>query len=136
MKTKDFVQISLFAAILCILAPLSIPLAGGIPISLSNFAVLLAGVLLGKKKGLLATLLYIFLGIVGLPVFSSYQSGLSVLFGMTGGFIIGYIPLAYISGYFSDTYQDVIKIFLGILIAEIIQYTIGILWFQLLTQLP
>ena len=65
--TGNMVLCAVCAAITCILAPLSIPLAGGVPISLATFAVMLAGVLLGGSLGAASQLIYVLLGAVGLP---------------------------------------------------------------------
>ena len=96
--TKNLVLCAVCAAITCVLAPLSIPLAGGVPISLATFAVMLAGVLLGGSLGALSQLIYVLLGAVGLPVFAGWTGGLGNVLGMTGGFIIGYIPCAWLTG--------------------------------------
>lgn len=65
----------------------------GIPFTLQVFAVSLCGFYLGTAYGSLSVLVYIILGIVGLPVFSGFLGGVSILFGKTGGFIIGFLPL-------------------------------------------
>ena len=140
ISTKDIVHVSLFAAITCILAPNSIPLAGGVPISLASLVAMLAGVMLGKKKGALSILIYVLIGAIGLPVFSGYKAGVSVLFGVTGGFILGFIPLAYISGYFSELAdtkdKPIIYQIIGMLIGTIVLYLIGMIWFEIVMKLP
>ena len=70
MTTHDLVLCALCAAVTCILAPLSVPLAGEVPISLATFAVLLSGILLGAKLGGLSQVIYVLLGSVGVPVFA------------------------------------------------------------------
>ena len=105
MKIKDITAISLMAALMCILAPFSLPI-GPIPLSLSTFAVYLAAGLLGKKRGTMAVLIYILLGAIGLPVFSGFSGGIQKLFGVTGGYIIGYLPCVYISGYFITELEE------------------------------
>lgn len=138
MKTKDLTIIALFTALLCVLAPISIPLSGQVPISLATLVVMLIGVVLGSKKGCIAIALYIIIGLIGIPVFSSYRSGASVLFGMTGGYIFGYIPLAYITGFLSGKYEgkkDILYTLLGMLIGTVILYTIGTIWFIFYTKM-
>ena len=98
VDVRRLALIALFAAVICVLSPLAIPLSGGVPISLATLAVMLAGAVLGPIDGMLATLVFLALGMVGVPVFSAYQTGIGVLFGKTGGFILGYIPLALFSG--------------------------------------
>jgi biotin transport system substrate-specific component len=70
-----------------------------VPITGQTLAVILCGAFLGSKKGSLAILAYLLEGISGLPVFAQAQYGLSHLFGPTGGYLLGFIPAAYISGY-------------------------------------
>ena len=90
-NTRNLVLCAMCAAITCILAPLSIPLAGGVPVSLATFAVMLSGVLLGGPLGALSQLIYVLLAAVGLPVLAGWTGGLGIVLGMTGGYIIGYI---------------------------------------------
>jgi hypothetical protein len=97
-KTRNLVLCAVCAAITCVLAPLSIPLAAGVPISLATFAVMLAGVLLGGRLGAVSQLVYLLLGAVGLPVFAGWTGGADKIFGMTGGYLVGYIPLAWLTG--------------------------------------
>ena len=89
------------AAVTCILAPLSIPI-GPVPISFTNLAIYLSLYLLGWKKGTISYLIYLLLGLVGLPVFSGFTGGPSKLAGPTGGYIIGFIVMAVIAGLVID----------------------------------
>ena len=95
LTTYDLVLCALCAAVTCILAPLSVPLAGEVPVSLATFAVLLSGILLGAKLGGLSQLIYVLLGSVGVPVFAGWTGGIGITLGVTGGYIIGYIPMAF-----------------------------------------
>ena len=101
INTKDLVTIPLFSAIICILSIISIPF-GAIPVSLSVLAVFLTAIILGLKKSVIAVLIYILLGSLGLPVFSGFKGGIQVLFGPTGGYIISYIFICVIMGFTSD----------------------------------
>ena len=87
------VQSALLAAIICILSPLAIPI-GPIPITLGVFAVMLTGVVLEWKRASVAVLVYILLGVIGLPVFSGGNSGPGVIAGPTGGYLWAYLPMA------------------------------------------
>ena len=79
-KTSTYAMVvtALMAAVTCILAPLSVPI-GPVPISLTNFAIYLSLYLLDWKKGTLSYLIYLLLGLVGLPVFSGFTGGLAKL---------------------------------------------------------
>ncbi len=97
MKTKQLVRIALMAAVLCVLAPWKIPV-GPIPITLASFGVYLAAGVLGPLEGTIAVVVYVLLGAVGVPVFSGFTGGAGCLLGLTGGYILGYIPCAAVSG--------------------------------------
>ena len=104
-RTIDVVTIALIAAILCILSPMSIPLGfTPIPLTLGLFAVTMAGIILGPWKGMLCVLVYILLGAVGLPVFSGYTGGLPKIAGPTGGYLLGYLFLGWITGFFLEKF--------------------------------
>ena len=92
-KTYEITMTALMAAVTCILAPLSIPI-GPVPISFTNLAIYLSLYLLGWKKGTISYLIYLLLGLVGLPVFSGFTGGPAKLAGPTGGYIIGFIVMA------------------------------------------
>ena len=124
--------IALFVALMCILSPLSIPI-GLVPITLGNLVVLLAVYLLGLKDGMLSCFIYILMGVIGLPVFSNFTSGLGVLLGPTGGFIIGYIPLAIFAGLCSK--KEKIKLrFLLTMLGIVVSYLCGTIWFSIVTE--
>ncbi|WP_101524006.1 biotin transporter BioY [Nocardioides houyundeii] len=93
-SSTDIALIAGFAALICVCAILpSIKLTGPVPITLQTFGVLLAGAVLGARRGLLAVLLYLAVGAAGLPVFSGGRAGLAVFQGPTVGYLVGF-PLA------------------------------------------
>ena len=120
---------ALFAAAMAICAQLSIPV-GLVPISMGSLAVLLAGGVLGKKYGTLSMGLYILLGAIGLPVFAMGKGGFSVLAGPTGGYIIGYVFMAFITGWFAEKYpQRKGMLLVGMVTGNLICYLFGTVWF-------
>ena len=90
LYVKDICYIALFTALIAILAQISIPLPGGVPLTLQTFAVPLAGLVLGSKRGTIATVVYVLLGAVGVPVFSNFTVGLGIVLVLTGGFIVSF----------------------------------------------
>ena len=100
-NTYAMTMIALMTAVTCILAPLSIPI-GPVPISLTNFAIYLSLYLLDWKKGTISYFIYLLLGFAGLPVFSGFTGGVAKLAGPTGGYIVGFIPMAIIAGFVID----------------------------------
>ena len=98
LTTYELVLCALCAAVTCVLAPISVPLAGEVPISLATFAVLLSGILLGAKYGAISQLVYVLLGAFGLPVFAGFHGGMGSILGPSGGFLVGYPFLAAVCG--------------------------------------
>ncbi len=119
---------ALMTAVTCILAPLSIPI-GPVPISLTNFAIYLALYLLDWKKGTMSYILYLLLGFVGLPVFSGFTAGLGKLAGPTGGYIVGFLPMAVIAGIVIDKFNHRWIQIAGMIIGTAICYAFGTAWF-------
>ena len=98
LSTRDMCFIAFFAAIIAICAQISFPLPSGVPLTLQTFAVLLAGIVLGPKKGALAVIVYILLGAAGIPVFTQFRGGINVIAGPTGGFILSFPIMAFAAG--------------------------------------
>ena len=127
-KLKSYVLISLFSAIIAVLSFISIP--APIPFTLQTLGVFCTLTILGGKYGLISIILYILLGIIGLPVFSHFSGGIGHLFGVSGGYIIGFIPLALI--YWAITYKfknTTISKTIGLFSGLIVCYLLGTLWY-------
>ncbi|MGN8808883.1 biotin transporter BioY [Absicoccus porci] len=131
MTNKDWIQCALMAAIMGLLAPLAIPLAGGVPISLATCIVMLCGSLLGWKKGAWSVLIYLLLGCIGIPVFAGYTAGIGHILGLSGGFLIGYLILVFVVG---KCNQTVSRLIVGMIIGNVCLYAFGILWFLIVSQ--
>ncbi|WP_250278104.1 biotin transporter BioY [[Clostridium] colinum] len=125
MKTKDITYIALFSAIISILSVISIPTPWGVPFTLQTFSISLAGFVLGKKYGTLSTILYLILGAIGFPVFSGLTGGVSTFVSVTGGFLFGFIFLAFFCG-FNTIFYSII----GLLICHLL----GAIQFSFLTK--
>ena len=97
----DVALISTFAAFIAVCAILpGIPTPSGVPITLQTFAVILAGLVLGWRRGGLATLLYVVLGLAGLPIFSGGVGGVAVLAGPSVGYLLAFPFAAALAGVF------------------------------------
>ncbi len=135
MKIKNMTLTAVMAALICIAGPLVIP-AGPIPLSLATLAVYLAGSVLGRKQGTLAVGLYLLIGIIGVPVFSGFSGGFQKLAGVTGGYLIGYLPCAFLSGLGSEQAEEKKKTMIlpAMMIAgTLVLYAIGTGWFMIQT---
>lgn len=133
MKEKTFptrmlVLTALMAAVLCVLGPLSLSI-GPIPLSFATLGIYLLVYLLGWKWGTVSVLVYILLGAAGMPVFSAFSGGLGKLLGPTGGYIVGYLFLALISGLAVERSSRRWVHFLGMVLGTVVLYALGTAWF-------
>ena len=133
VRTQDIAACALMAALLAVCSQIQIPLPA-VPINLALFAVHLTGALLGMKRGGLSVLAYVLLGIVGIPVFAGFKAGPAVLFGKTGGYILGYILCALIVGFLSRRWGvSFAKLCAAMAIGVVVCYAFGTVWFMVLT---
>ena len=127
----------LMTATLCLLAPISIQLPfSPIPLSLATFVIYFVIIVLGQKRSFLSVLLYLLLGFAGLPIFSGFTGGVGKLLGPTGGYLIGYLFLPLICGFFVDRWQGkVFSCLLGLLLGTLVRYFFGTIWLTLQAKL-
>ena len=134
MKTIDLVICSLFVAMTAVLAQISIPFPGGVPLTLQLLSVSLCGILLGSKKGFISILVYVILGAIGLPVFAGFTGGFQYIIGYSGGFLVSFPIVALIIGLISERTNNMVFIFLSAILGLLINYTVGSLVFSLVTN--
>lgn len=128
ISTSTITMVALMAAVLCILAPFSIPI-GPVPISLATFGLYLAVIILGRKKAIIVCLIYLLIGFVGVPVFSEFSGGPMKLLGPTGGYFLGYLLLTLIAGWFVDKFPGKwYMCALGLGIGTGTCYAVGTVW--------
>ena len=133
LTTKDMTETAVMAALLCVLGPFSIPL-GPVPLSLATLGVMLSVYILGTFKGTIACLIYLVMGAIGLPVFSGFSGGFAKIAGPTGGYLIGYIFLALIAGWFIHRFENKVWIqYIGMCLGTIVLYAIGTVWLARVT---
>lgn len=101
-----------------------------VPITGQTFAVLLVGTSLGALRGSLSMVLYIALGAMGLPVFAEGASGLAKIVGPTGGYLLGFVLAAALTGWLAQLQWDrkVLKTILSFLLGTVVIYAIGLPW--------
>ncbi len=131
---KNLTITAMMTAILCVLAPFYIPI-GDVPITAATLVIYIAAVLLGTKRSIICVILYILIGMVGIPVFSGWKSGFAVIAGPTGGYLIGYIFIALCTGLSQKIGRGKIPkipmLLLGMLLGTLICYTLGTTWLAL-----
>lgn len=133
-RTLDLTCIALFAVLMAVCAWISTPRTPiSVPFTLQTFAVFAALTMLGGRRGLWAVLVYLLMGLVGLPVFTGFQGGPGVLLGATGGYIIGFVGAAL--AYWLVTAKlgkGLPGMVCGCLLGMLVYYTFGTAWFLVL----
>ncbi len=125
MSAKKTALIGILAALICVLAPFSFPL-GAIPISLTTLAIYTVSCSVSTKLALPAVIIYVLLGAAGLPVFSSFTGGFQCIAGLTGGYIIGYIPCAFIISFLTEKYENKKFVYpLSMILGTVVCYALG-----------
>jgi biotin transport system substrate-specific component len=134
VNTKDIVLVALFTAMVVVLGlvpPMPVPWVP-VPITLQTFGVMLAGLILGPKRGGLVVFLYVLIALIGLPVLPGGRAGLAVLAGPTGGFLLGMIPGAVAVGLAAGA--STLRCFLAaVLGGVVVVYACGIPWLVAVT---
>ena len=145
---KDLCMIAVFAAIISIVGQFSIPLPGGVPMTLQTLIIALAGAILGSRKGFWSTLVYILIGAIGVPVYAGWTGGVGALMGMTGGFLVSFPLIGLFTGLGDEigvrlsasagpVGRKVISgagLLIGVLVGYAVNYAVGSLWFMAVAQ--
>lgn len=130
LNVKQLALTGLMTAVICVLGPLAfqIPISP-VPVSLGFLGIYFVSSVLGMKLGTLSVIVYILLGLAGLPVFTNFTGGPGKLFGPTGGYIIGYIFMAVLCGLFVDKGRNRLLFnLLGMVSGTLVCYLFGTLW--------
>jgi len=130
MKTKSMTIIGMVTAMLCIMGPLTIAVPiSPVPISLATLAIYFAVYVLGIKRGIICVCLCLFMGTIGLPIFSGFSGGIGKLLGPTGGYLAGYLVLVLVSGIFIEKWQGNRYLqAVGMLLGTVLCYLTGSCW--------
>lgn len=132
LKTIDLTLAGMFVALMAVGANITsiIPflVVGGVPITLQTFFGILAGLILGSRLGTMATTVYAFVGLVGVPVFAQFSGGIGALIKPTFGFILSFILAAYVVGKIVEKHKTVSALITAALIGTAINYVVGTNW--------
>jgi len=136
INIRQMTLISLFAALTAVGAFISIPLYP-VPLTLQTLFTLLAGMTLGSVLGATSQIIYVLLGVIGLPVFSGFTAGVGVLFGPTGGYLFGFIIASYIIGKMIELKKEknIFYYMLAGLSGTAIIYILGVAQLSLVTNI-
>ena len=129
LRTLDLAYIGLFTVFMAVCAWITIPFV--VPFTLQTFALFLAPMVLGSRRGLYAITVYLLLGAVGLPVFSGFQGGPAVLFGASGGYLLGFPVFGLVYHGFTQRWGTSRRPVLAACVTGLLAcYGIGTLWFR------
>ena len=132
---KETCYAGLFAAVIAIMAQISIPMPGGVPMTMQTFAVTLAAIVLGAKLSTVSTVIYLILGAAGVPVLAGFTGGLAKFVGPTGGFLISFPLMAFVIGWGVEHRKAFPGAFVVALVAgTVLNYVVGVAMFCALTQ--
>ena len=131
-KIRDLCLTALFAALITVCSWITIPVFS-IPYTMQTFAVFLASGILGGKRGFFAVAVYLFLGAVGVPVFSGFRGGISALFGTTGGYLLGFLATALLIWAVTSAFGRSLPVLAGAMADGLLAcYAFGTAWFWIL----
>lgn len=135
MNTRGMILAALFAALTAVGAFIRIPI-GPVPITMQALFTILAGVMLGARIGAMSQLIYVLLGLIGLPIFSDGTGGLNHVISPSFGYLIGFVISAFVMGKIVEHSEKVtfIKIFATCILGIIIIYLIGIPYFYIILK--
>ena len=134
MRARDLTFIAMFAALMAIGANITswapFLVIGGVPITLQTFFCVLAGAILGAKRGAIAMTVYMLIGLFGAPVFARFGGGFSTIVAPTFGFILSFILAAYVTGLLIEksANRSVARFITATIIGMIINYVVGTNW--------
>ena len=134
-KVYPLAMTAVMTAVTCVLAPMSI-FIGEVPITLTNLVIYFSLYLLGWKRGSASVVVYILVGMVGMPVFSGFAGGLGKLVGATGGYIVGFVVMALIAGWVIDHTARRVLHMGGMILGTLACYALGTAWYCFLTHNP
>lgn len=135
IQTRDMLYAAFFAALISVLGYVAIPLPfSPVPITGQTLAVMLAGCVLTPFQAGLSVLTFIFIGAIGIPVFSGGAAGLGVIAGTKGGYLLGFLIGSVVISLIKSRNKSIVSMILAnILGGIIIVYVFGVLWLSHVT---
>ena len=131
-KVIDLVYCAMFATLMMIGANITsfapFMVVGGVPITLQSFFAILAGLMLGSKRGAIAVTVYMLIGLAGAPVFARFSGGFSQILSPTSGFIIAFIFAAYIAGKMIEKNNSKTMYVAAAMVGITFSYLVGTNW--------
>jgi biotin transport system substrate-specific component len=136
-SVQNMVLVATFTALIIVCSWIRVPIEP-VPFTLQTFAIFVTSGLLGSKRGALSVIVYVLLGLVGVPVFAGFSAGPSVVAGPTGGFIVGFIFTAIVTGAIMKAFSKMkgimkfIMAAVAMFIGDAVCFIIGTVWFMII----
>ncbi len=134
-RARDVALVAGGAGLMALLAQIAIPVPPSpVPITGQTLGVVLVGATLGSRRGSASMLLYLLLGML-LPVYADGGSGPQVLFGASGGYLVGFVLAAYAIGRFAELGGDrrILSAFGGFALGQLLVFGVGVPWLKVAT---
>lgn len=126
---RDMTLCALFTAIIAVCSQISIPMT--VPFTMQTFAIFCTLAVLGGKRGTISIALYVILGTIGIPVFAEFSGGFGIVLGATGGYIIGFVPMALVYWAAERLFGKGLPVVIASMAAALlVLYAFGTLWFM------
>lgn len=122
MTTRELTLTAMFIALIAVGAWISLPI-GLVSVTMQTLVVMVAGLVLPRRAAIMAVSGYLLLGLLGLPVFAGGSGGIAILAKPSLGFLLGFIPLVFVSTVVAG--QNKAKILIGLLVANVLLYSLG-----------
>lgn len=142
VSTRDLVHVALFAAIaaaLGVFPPLVLPVIG-VPITAQSMAPMLAGSILGARKGTMSVALFLLLIAFGMPLLAGGRGGLAIFAGPGGGFILGWMVAAFVIGWLCQHFWSKARVWhfaaFNMIGGALVLYPLGIAWISWTAGIP
>lgn len=139
LTTQDIVLIAVFTALIAICSWICINI-GPVPFTLQTFAIFVIAGLLGTKRGMLTIIIYILLGLAGVPVFAGFSAGPAAVIGPAGGYLFGFIFTALIIGTTMKVFQNrgrtakLVSMGGAMIVGDAVCFAVGTVWFMIVTE--
>lgn len=133
-KIQDYCKIAILTAITAVMAQISIPMPVGVPMTMQTFAVILTAIILGARNGMISMIIYLLLGMVGVPVFANFGGGLYYFVGPTGGFLVSFPIMAWIIGWGTEHKKQRGMFWVMLVIGTSVNFIVGALYYKFVME--
>lgn len=133
-SVKKQTLVGIGTALLAVISQISIPLPIGIPLTFQVFGIILISILFQAKLATITTIVYILIGTIGIPIFANFSGGFHCIIGPSGGFLLGFIVMAFIVGLVSQQNKAWL-LWIGSYLGLLVDYILGVIWLMVVAHI-